>query len=298
MSHKFNSAENSHAVVNAMSVDVEDYFQVSAFENVISRSDWERVECRVEANTNKVLDLFEGAGVKGTFFTLGWVAERYPAIVKRIVNEGHELASHGYGHERVITLTPDSFRHDIRRTKALLEDIGGVVVKGYRAPSYSISTENLWAHDVLGEEGYLYSSSVYPVRHDLYGIPDAPRYPYRTANDQLTEIPISTFRSFGKNFPIGGGGYFRLLPYSISKYAIRGVNRTENQPCVFYFHPWEIDPGQPKQSPISFKTLFRHYLNLERMESRLQKLLSAFKWDRMDRVYQQYLPMEGNHSDV
>lgn len=289
MSDKTNNPSVS-SVINAMSVDVEDYFQVSAFEKVIARADWERVECRVEANTNRVLDLFNEAGIKGTFFILGWVAERYPSIVRRIINEGHELASHGYGHQRVTTLTPEIFREDIRRTKILLEDLSAVQVKGYRAPSYSISMENLWAHDILGEEGYIYSSSVYPVRHDLYGIPDAPRYPYRTAQNCLTEIPISTFRSFGKNFPIGGGGYFRLLPYAISRQAILNVNNKESQACVFYFHPWEIDPNQPRQSPISLKTRFRHYLNLGRMESRLQSLLRDFSWDRVDRVYAKYLP--------
>lgn len=274
---------------NAMSVDVEDYFQVSAFENVIDRSNWDAIDCRVESNTFRILDLFAKHDIKATFFTLGWVAERYPEIVKRIVFDGHELASHGYGHQRVTTLTPDAFREDIGKTKTLLEDIAGVEVKGYRAPSYSISKKNLWAHDVLAEVGYHYSSSVYPVRHDLYGIPDAPRQPYRVVNDQLLEIPISTGRVLGNNFPIGGGGYFRLFPYAVSKFAINHVNQHEKNPCVFYFHPWEVDPTQPRPEGASLKTKFRHYLNLNRMESRLEKLVQDFKWDRLDRVYAEYL---------
>ena len=220
-----NNSNINYPIVNAMSVDVEDYFHVSAFENVIDRSRWDSIECRVENNTQRVLEMFGSANIKATFFVLGWVAERYPELVKTIVNEGHELASHGYSHQRVTTLSPDSFREDIRRTKALLEDLSGVEVKGYRAPSYSISKENLWAHDVLAEEGYQYSSSVYPVKHDLYGIPDAPRTPYPTAKKDLTEIPISTFRLLGNNLPIGGGGYFRLLPYSLSRHAISAVNK-------------------------------------------------------------------------
>ena len=274
---------------NAMSVDVEDYFQVSAFENIINRSTWDNIECRVQNNTFRVLDLFAKNNIKATFFTLGWVAERYPEIVKRIISEGHELASHGYGHQRVTTLTPEIFREDISKTKSLLEDIAGVEVKGYRAPSYSISKNNLWAHDVLAEVGYRYSSSVYPVRHDLYGIPDAPRHPYRVVNEQLLEIPISTGRVLGNNFPIGGGGYFRLFPYAVSKFASSHVNQRENSPCGFYFHPWEVDPAQPRPVCASLKAKFRHYLNLSRMESRLEKLVRDFKWDRLDRVYAEYL---------
>lgn len=276
-------------ITNAMSVDVEDYFQVSAFENVIDRASWDSIECRVEDNTHRILDLFSDRGIKATFFVLGWVADRYPGIVERIVSDGHELASHGYGHQRVTTLTPQSFKEDISKTKNLLEDLAGVEVKGYRAPSYSIGKDNLWAHDVLKEVGYRYSSSVYPVYHDLYGMPDAPRYPFQVADDQLTEIPISTGRMLGNNFPIGGGGYFRLFPYSISKFAINHVNRKEREPCVFYFHPWEIDPGQPRQQSVKFKTKFRHYLNLGRMESRLKQLINDFNWDRIDQVYSQHL---------
>jgi len=272
-------------LVNAMSVDVEDYFQVSAFEKIIPRADWSSLSCRVEHNTSRTLQLFSNYNVKATFFMLGWVAERYPDLVRKIVDDGHELASHGYGHERITNLTPDSFREDIRKTKKLLEDIAGIEVQGYRAPSYSIGMDTLWAHDVLLEENYKYSSSVYPIKHDHYGIPDAPRFTYQVVDGKLTEIPISTLRMMGNNFPIGGGGYFRLLPYQLSKMAIRRVNRNEKMPCVFYFHPWEIDPDQPVQRGIKLKTRVRHYLNLTRMESRLNNLLKDFSWDRIDRVY-------------
>ena len=278
---------NDGLVVNAMSVDVEDYFQVSAFENVIPRDQWSSLSCRVEDNTTRIIQMFSDSGVKATFFMLGWVAERYPNLTREIVDQGHELASHGYGHERITNLTPDVFREDVRKTKQLLEDMTGVEVQGYRAPSYSIGMSTLWAHDVLQEENYKYSSSVYPIRHDLYGIPDAPRFTYQVVDGKLTEIPISTIRMMGNNFPIGGGGYFRLLPYQFSKMAIRSVNRKENMPCVFYFHPWEIDPQQPRQKDIKLKTRVRHYLNLNRMESRLKRLLNDFNWDRIDRVYLQ-----------
>ena len=270
---------------NAMTVDVEDYFQVSAFEPLIDPEQWESQPRRVDYNTHRVLDLFGTFGVKATFFTLGWVAQRHPDLVRRIVAEGHELASHGMRHVRVHNQTPAEFRDDVTRTKALLEDIGAVAVGGYRAASYSIDARNLWALDVLAECGYLYSSSIYPVRHDLYGMPDAPRFPYQP-KPGFTEVPITTLRLAGRNFPCGGGGYFRLLPYAASRWAVRRVNRIDAQPGIFYFHPWELDPEQPRPSGLTVKTRFRHYLNLRRMESRLRRLLQDFSWGRMDQVFQ------------
>jgi len=272
-------------IVNAMSVDVEDYFQVSAFENNINSKDWDKLPCRVEANTNRILDLFSEYETKATFFMLGWVAERYPGLVRRIVESGHELASHGYTHTRVTQQTPDVFRDDIASTKALLEDIAGCEVVGYRAASYSIVKETLWAHDLLQQAGYHYSSSIYPIHHDLYGIPDAPRFSYQAGDKGILEIPITTVSLLSHNFPCGGGGYFRLLPYRVSRWAMQHVNKNDRQPCVFYFHPWEIDPEQPRQQGISRKTQFRHYLNLDRMKGRISRLLTDFNWDRMDRIF-------------
>jgi len=279
------SASTEASVVNAMTVDVEDYFQVSAFENVVMHDDWDRLPCRVERNTDKILDLFDGHDVKATFFMLGWVAERYPGLVRRIVDGGHELASHGYSHVRVTRQQPQAFSEDISRTRKLLEDTGGCGVQGYRAASYSIVKETLWAHDLLQEAGYRYSSSVYPIHHDLYGIPDAPRFAYRHKDGGLLEIPVTTVSLFNHNLPCGGGGYFRLLPYRLSRWAMRHVNGADRMPCVFYFHPWEIDPEQPRQSGISGKTRFRHYLNLGRMQARVERLLADFSWGRMDEVF-------------
>ncbi len=272
-------------VTNAMTVDVEDYFQVSAFESYVAREEWDQIPCRVEANMDRILELFADRGVKATFFTLGWVAERYPALVRRIVAEGHELASHGWEHIRVTTQTPEQFRDDVTRTKALLEDLSGEPVKGYRAASYSIGARNLWAHDVLADTGHLYSSSIVPIRHDLYGIPDAPRFAYRAAGGRLLEVPITTVHLAGRNISCGGGGWFRLFPYRFSRWAMRRVNRRDGEAAVFYFHPWEIDPDQPRRDDLDPKTRFRHYLNLERMYPRLQRLLDDFRWDRMDRVF-------------
>ena len=226
-----------------MTVDVEDYFQVSAFENVVDPNDWDRVPCRVEKNTDSILELFDEHGVKATFFMLGWVAERYPALVRRIVDAGHELASHGYSHVRVTKQQPQAFSEDVSRTRKLLEDTSGCKVKGYRAASYSIVSETLWAHDILQEAGYRYSSSVYPIRHDLYGMPEAPRFPFLPLPGQpLLEIPITTFVLGGRNLPCGGGGYFRLLPSRFSHWGIHQVNSKERKAAVFYFHPWEVDP--------------------------------------------------------
>lgn len=277
--------KESGMILNAMTVDVEDYFQVSAFEKHVSREDWERIPCRVEANMDRILGLFSDKGIKATFFTLGWIAERFPSMVKRIVEEGHELASHGWEHVRVTNQDPDAFRQDVSRTRALLEDLGGAVVRGYRAASYSIGAQNLWALDVLAEAGYEYSSSIVPVRHDLYGMPDAPRFAFRTAGDRLLEIPVTTLNVAGRNVNFGGGGWFRLFPYPVTRWALRQVNNREKQPCIFYFHPWEIDPDQPRIENLGLKTRFRHYLNLGRTCSRLERLIEDFRWDRMDKVF-------------
>jgi len=273
-------------ITNAMTVDVEDYFQVSAFENHIPREQWDHMPCRVEQNTDRLLDMFGTHGVKATFFMLGWVAERYPALVRRIVDSGHELASHGYSHVRATEQRPEDFHEDVTHTKRLLEDLGGTPVIGYRAPSYSIGAKNLWALSELQRAGYEYSSSIYPIRHDLYGMPEAPRFPFHPNGETgLLEVPVTTVRLFNTNFPCGGGGYFRLLPYALSRWAMRRVNRHDGQPCVFYFHPWEIDPEQPRQQGIGMKTRFRHYLNLGRMEERLAALCKDFHWGRMDEVF-------------
>ncbi|MBE0469744.1 MAG: DUF3473 domain-containing protein [Methyloprofundus sp.] len=269
-----------------MTVDVEDYFQVSAFETYIKKSQWDTLEHRVQSNTQHILDIFAQHNVKATFFTLGWVAERYPELVKRIVNEGHELASHGYEHIRVTEQTPEQFRMDVRKTKTLLEDISGVEIKGYRAASYSIGRDNLWALDILAEEGHKYSSSIYPVKHDLYGMPEAPRFPYQPIEgSDFKEIPISTLRMGNKNYPCGGGGFFRLYPYFISRWAFNRINNTEQQAGIFYFHPWEIDADQPRQENLAFKAKFRHYLNLQRMQGRIKSLLTDFEWDTMQAIF-------------
>ncbi len=271
---------------NAMTVDVEDYFQVSAFANTISRDSWENQPCRVERNMDRILAIFADHGIHATFFTLGWIAERYPAVVRRIVEQGHELASHGYGHLRASDQDRVQFADDIGRAKALLEDIGGQEVKGYRAPSFSIGKDNMWALDVLQEAGYRYSSSIYPVKHDHYGVPDAPRFAYYpNGPDGLLEVPVSTVRFGEKNYPAGGGGFFRFFPYALSRWLLRRVNQRDGEAAIFYFHPWEIDPGQPRQSGISAKTRFRHYINLHRTEDRIKELASDFQWDRMDRIY-------------
>lgn len=273
-------------IKNAMSIDVEDYFQVSAFAPCIKRDDWDRLPCRVERNVDVILALLDDADTQATFFTLGWIAERYPQVVRRIVDSGHELASHGYGHERASDLTPNSFRHDIVRAKHLLEDLGGVAVRGYRAPSFSINGNNVWAIDELQDAGYAYSSSIYPVRHDHYGMPDAPRHPYRPRGaDGILELPPTTVPLFGRNLPAAGGGWFRLLPYEVSRWMLRRVNISERAPCMFYFHPLELDTEQPRPLGLSARTRFRHYVNLQRMPGRLRQLLSDFAWDRVDRVF-------------
>lgn len=269
-----------------MTVDVEDYFQVSAFENIITRKDWDTHPHRVEQNTHKVLDIFSAKGIKATFFTLGWVAERYPGVVKRIVEEGHELASHGYYHIRVVNQTPAEFFEDICKTKSLLEDLSGIEVRGYRAASYSIGESNLWAFQELERAGYQYSSSVYPIKHDLYGMPDAPRFKFHPNDPNgILEIPVSTLKVLGKTLPCGGGGFFRFYPYGFSKWALKRMNDSEGQSGMFYFHPWEVDPDQPYQELASRKAKFRHYLNLDKMAGRLERLIDDFSWGRMDEIF-------------
>lgn len=269
---------------NALTVDVEDYFQVSALAPHIPRTDWERMPCRVERNVERILELLEETDSQATFFVLGWIGERYPHVVRGIAAAGHEVASHGYGHQRATDQRPEEFLDDIRRAKVLLEELTGSAVKGYRAPSFSVGEGNDWAFDCIAEAGYRYSSSVYPVRHDHYGMPDAPRFAYRPRS-ALLEIPITTARVLRRNLPAGGGGYFRLFPYRLSRGLIRHVNRTEGKAAVFYFHPWELDAGQPRIAGASLKTRFRHYLNLHRTAERLRSLLLDFAWRRMDEVF-------------
>ena len=272
------------AITNALTIDVEDYFQVSAFAPYIRRQDWERCECRVEGNVARILEMLAERDVKATFFTLGWVAERYPQLVRSIVDAGHELASHGYGHERASDLDRAAFRADVERAKKLLEDLSGRPVQGYRAPSFSIGKANLWAFETLAAAGYRYSSSIYPIRHDHYGMPDAPRFAHRV-DAGLLEIPVTTLRLMNRNLPSSGGGYFRLLPYGLSRWMLRRVNEGDREPAIFYFHPWEIDAGQPRIAGIDAKTRFRHYVNIDRTENRLRQLLQDFRWGRMDQIF-------------
>ncbi len=272
--------------INAMSIDVEDYFQVSAFEPYVAKNQWDNLPHRVENNTYKILDILDDKQIKATFFTLGWIAERYPSIVKRIVSDGHELACHGYEHIRVTEQTPDQFRSDVYKAKNILEELSGKEIKGYRAASYSIGASNLWALNVLQELGFKYSSSIYPVKHDLYGMPEAPRFIFEPIqNFDFKEIPITTIRLGHKNWPCGGGGFFRFYPYALSKWALNRVNQQEQQSAIFYFHPWEIDSKQPRQKGLSIKTRTRHYLNLHKMEARLEQLLTDFNWDTMENVF-------------
>jgi len=269
----------------AMTCDVEDYFQVSAFAGIIPKSRWNDIDCRIPRNVDKVLQLFSDNSIRATFFTLGWVAEKYPDVIRRIVTEGHELASHGMIHQRVWSQTADEFRKDASESRKLLEDVGGVAVVGYRAASWSIDNRTPWAHQVLSDVGYQYSSSVYPVSHDHYGVPDAPRCPHNFGNTGVIEIPPSTASLFGRNIPVSGGGYFRLFPLSLSQYFIKKHQEIESYPYTFYFHPWELDPDQPRIRDASLKARFRHYLNLDKFEKRLSELLRSHEWGRMDEIY-------------
>lgn len=271
-------------VLNAMTVDVEDFFHVSAFESVISPSQWKDYQPRVDTNTRRLLDLFAKKEVKSTFFVLGWVAERYPDLIKEIHSQGHEVASHGYAHKRVILLSRDEFLQDVKRSKNHLEDLLGEQIIGYRAPSFSIGYSNEWAFEVLAELGFKYSSSTYPVKHDLYGTPDWPRFAYNRP-ENIIEIPIPTLRLMGKQIPIGGGGYFRLYPYKLTQKLVSKYLRQEKQPYSFYFHPWEIDADQPRLKNAPLKSRFRHYVNLHRTEAKLIRLLDDFNWSTMRDVY-------------
>ena len=273
------------AIVNALTIDVEDYFQVSALAPYIPRSQWDQRECRVERNVERILEMLAVQGTRATFFTLGWLAERHPGMVRRIVAAGHELASHGHGHERASDLDETAFRQDITRAKQVLEDVGGVRVQGYRAPSFSIGHGNLWAFDTLAQAGYRYSSSIYPIAHDHYGMPDSPRFAYPIGQTGIIEIPVTTLRLAGRNLPSSGGGWFRLLPYELTRWMIRRVNRTERESAIFYFHPWEIDDAQPRVPGVDAKTRFRHYVNLAHTEAKLQRLLADFRWGRMDDIF-------------
>jgi polysaccharide deacetylase family protein (PEP-CTERM system associated) len=268
---------------NALSVDVEDWFQVGAFERTIDRADWDGLAHRVEANTDAVLDLFGERGVKATFFTLGWVAERYPALMRRIAEAGHEVASHGYDHARVVTFTPDQFRADLRKARAILEDASGQAVTGYRAPSFSIDARTPWAHPILAEEGYAYSSSVAPIRHDHYGWPESPRFAWKpVAGSPFVELPVTTAKWGKRTLAAGGGGFFRLLPYAFSRWAIRQVNEQARRPAIIYFHPWEIDPDQPRVADAPLRSKLRHYSNLSVMAPKLRRLTRDFAWTRVD----------------
>jgi polysaccharide deacetylase family protein (PEP-CTERM system associated) len=276
--------EGPRALVNALTIDVEDYFQVSAFAPHIPRSDWETLPCRVEQNIGHVLAMLSDTEVRATFFALGWIAERYPELIRRIVAAGHELASHGFAHRRATEQNRGEFLADICLAKAVLEDVAGQEVKGYRAPSFSVGPENRWAFDCIAEAGYLYSSSLYPIRHDHYGAPNAPRFAHETTPG-LLELPVATVRLLDANWPAGGGGYFRLLPYTVSRWSIRRINAVDRKPALFYFHPWELDPEQPRVDGAGAKTRFRHYVNLRRMQPKLRRLLKDFRWDSIDRVF-------------
>ncbi len=274
---------NGHSPVNGMSVDVEDWFQVGAFEGVIDKADWTSLADRVERNCDLILSMFAQADVKATFFTLGWVAQRHPALMRRIAEAGHELASHGWDHERVFRMDAAAFARDLERSRKVIEDAGGVGVTGYRAPSFSIDARTPWAFEVLAEQGYAYSSSVAPVAHDHYGWRDAPRFAFHPfAGADLLEIPVTTATFAGRRLAAGGGGFFRVLPYHFTRWAIRQVNGREARPAIFYFHPWEIDPDQPRVDGAPLRSRFRHYTNLSQMDDKLRKLLKEFAWGRMD----------------
>jgi polysaccharide deacetylase family protein (PEP-CTERM system associated) len=272
------------SIVNAMTIDVEDYFQVGAFKGIIDKNNWDSYECRIEANTDLILDLLSKNEIKGTFFTLGWIADRYPDVIRKIVAAGHELASHGYGHQMITDLSQEAFREDVIRAKKSLEDIGGKAVFGYRAPSFSIGKETLWAHDLLQETGHIYSSSIYPIKHDLYGMPDAPRFAHRRSNG-LLELPATSIRINGINLPASGGGFFRLLPLWVSRKIIAEVNKKDHEAAIFYCHPWEFDPAQPRVRNASIKSKFRHYINLRHNATKYDQLLRSFRWAPIREVF-------------
>ena len=283
-------AASSGVSANAMSVDVEDYFQVSAFEQQIDRNSWSSRECRVERNTQLIMELFAESGATATFFFLGWIAERYPALLRAASDHGHEIASHGLSHVRVSNQGPEEFRQDVDRTKKLLEDVSGQQVVGYRAASFSIGPDTPWAYDILHETGHHYSSSIFPIRHDRYGLRDAPRMPHEVGADDLVELPVTTVEWNGMRLPCGGGGYFRLLPYALSSWGIRRVNRLDRQPSIFYFHPWELDPDQPRIRGVDARTRFRHYVNLKGYERKFSRLLGDFRWTSINDAFRSQIP--------
>jgi len=264
-------------VLNALSIDVEEYFQVEAFAKAVTFSDWSKYPLRVEKNTYEILNLLEKENVKATFFCVAWIADKFPSLIRQIASFGHEIASHGYTHRPVFRLTPEEFRREVRKSKKILEDISGKEVLGFRAPTYSITKKNLWALTILKEEGYRYDSSIFPIRHDLYGFPEAPRYPFLIEDLGLLEFPISTFRFAGINLPVSGGGYFRLFPYALTRYFLSKINISQ-KPFVFYCHPWEFDPDQPRIKGIPLKSRFRHYFNLNKTKERFERLLKDFSF--------------------
>ncbi|MCW1986065.1 UNVERIFIED_ORG: polysaccharide deacetylase family protein (PEP-CTERM system associated) [Sphingomonas sp. R1F5B] len=274
----------SAPVINGLSVDVEEWFQVGAFEKVIDRAAWDGLDSRVERNVQAILAMFAAAGAKGTFFTLGWVAQRHPTLVRAIADAGHEVASHGWDHQRVFTMDAAQFAADLARARDALEQASGQAVTGYRAPSFSIDARTPWAHEVLAQAGYAYSSSVAPIVHDHYGWREAPRFAFRPVpGSALLEIPVTTAEVAGRRMAAGGGGFFRLLPYGVSSWAVRQVNAA-GRPAAFYFHPWEIDPDQPRRTDAPWRSRFRHYTNLSVMAGKLERLLRDFSWGRMDAV--------------
>jgi polysaccharide deacetylase family protein (PEP-CTERM system associated) len=269
--------------INGMSVDVEAWFQVGAFETVIDRDSWDGLSDRIDRNGNAILALFDEAGVKATFFTLGWVAQRHGPLLRRIADAGHEVASHGWDHARVFRMDRKAFAEDLASSRKAIEDASGARVSGYRAPSFSIDQRTPWAHPELAEQGYAYSSSVAPISHDHYGWREAPRFAFRPiAGSEFVEIPVTTAEFAGRRLAAGGGGFFRVLPYGFSRWAIRQVNQRDGRPAVFYFHPWEIDPGQPRVAGAPLKSKLRHYTNLGIMADKLRRLLGDFAWGRMD----------------
>lgn len=275
-------------IKNYLTIDVEDYYQVAAFDNIVNVKDWDNYESRVDANTRRVLALLAQHQVKATFFVMGWIAEHHPELVKEIQHQGHEIGCHSYCHRKIYQLTPDEFREDTIRAKTIIENITGMPVKGYRAPSYSITKKSLWALDILEELGFEYDSSIFPIYHDNYGIPDAPRFEYKLPNHDMIEYPISTSLIMGRKIPVAGGGYFRLFPYWFTKMALEKINHKEKKPFIFYFHPWEVDPGQPHMAGAKLLSRFRHYNNLGKTATRLTSLLQKFEFGPISKKNSNY----------
>lgn len=265
-------------IENFLTIDVEEYFHVDAFHDVVQTNQWSSFSSRVQKNVEKILDVIEAYHYKATFFVLGWVAKKNREIVRKIVNRGHEIGCHSFWHRKVFTLSPDEFKADTRHAKALLEDISGQPVFGYRAPSYSITRDSLWAIDILEELGFKYDSSIFPIIHDVYGMQNAPRFQFRLKHNNMMEYPLSTLRVFGKNLPVSGGGYFRLFPFWFTKRALKSINNKEKQPFIFYLHPWELDPDQPKFHNARLLSKFRHYTNLDQSYTRFERLLQEFRF--------------------